>query len=134
MSSEEKKHSEKIDGLLETIGGLTLLEASEFVSAFEDRFGVTAAAPVAVAAAAPAGGAEAPAEEEKTNFDVILKDFGGQKIQVIRVVRALTNLGLKEAKELVESAPKPIKTGLPKAEAEDVKKQLEEAGAAVELA
>jgi len=134
MSSEEKKYSEKIEGLLETIGGLTLLEASEFVSAFEDRFGVTAATPMAVAAAPAGGAAEAPAEEEKTTFDVVLKDFGGQKIQVIRVVRALTNLGLKEAKELVESAPKPIKQGLPKAEAEDVKKQLEEAGATVELA
>jgi len=134
MSSEETKNSEKIEALLETLGALTLLEASEFVSAFEDRFGVTAAAPMAMAAMPAAGAAEGAAEEEKTSFDVVLKEFGAQKIQVIRVVRGITSLGLKEAKDLVESAPKPIKQGVTKDEAEDLKKKLEEAGATVELA
>jgi large subunit ribosomal protein L7/L12 len=132
MSSEETKYSEKIERLLETVGSLTLMEASEFVKAFEIRFGVTAAAPMAMAAM-PAGGAAQAPVEEKTSFDVVLKEFGAQKIQVIRVVRALTNLGLKEAKELVEAAPKPVKQGIAKEEAEQVKKQLEEVGATVEL-
>jgi len=113
---------------------LTLVEASEFVKAFEDRFGVTAAAPMAVAAMPGAAGAEEAQEEEKTSFDVVLKEFGQRKIQVIRVVRNITNLGLKEAKELVESAPKAIKQEMAKDEAEQIKKQLEEAGATVELA
>jgi len=132
MSSEETKYSEKTEQLLETIGGLTLMEASEFVKAFEDRFGVTAAVPMAMAAMPGAGGDQV-AEEEKSTFDVVLKDFGSQKIQVIRVVRTLTSLGLKEAKELVESAPKSVKEGVNKEEAEQVKKQLEEVGATVEL-
>ncbi len=112
----------------------TMLEVSELVKEIEDKFGVTAAAPVAmpVAGVAPTGTGEAAAEE-KTEFDVILKNVGSQKIQVIKVVRALTNLGLKEAKDLVESAPKAIKEGVSKADAEEVKKQLEEVGATVEI-
>jgi len=110
-----------------------MLEISELVKEIEEKFDVTAAAPVAMpmAGAAPAG-AEAAAEE-KTEFDVVLKDIGSQKIQVIKVVRAITNLGLKEAKDLVESAPKAIKEGVSKAEAEELKKQLEEVGAGVEI-
>jgi large subunit ribosomal protein L7/L12 len=112
----------------------TMLEVSELVKEIEDKFGVTAAAPVAmpVAGVAPTATGEAAAEE-KTEFDVILKNVGSQKIQVIKVVRALTNLGLKEAKDLVESAPKAIKEGVSKADAEEVKKQLEEVGATVEI-
>lgn len=112
----------------------SMLEVSELVKEIEEKFGVTAAAPVAmpVAGAAPGAAAEAAAEE-KTEFNVVLKEVGAQKIQVIKVVRALTNLGLKEAKDLVESAPKAIKESVPKAEAEDVKKQLEEVGATVEV-
>ncbi|MEJ2633797.1 MAG: 50S ribosomal protein L7/L12 [Calditrichia bacterium] len=111
----------------------TMLEVSELVKEIEDKFGVTAAAPVAmpVGGMVPAGG-EAAAEE-KTEFDAVLKEIGSQKIQVIKVVRALTNLGLKEAKEMVEAAPKAIKEGVSKAEAEDIKKQLEEVGATVEI-
>jgi large subunit ribosomal protein L7/L12 len=112
----------------------SMLEVSELVKEIEEKFGVTAAAPVAmpVAGAAPGAAAEAAAEE-KTEFNVVLKEVGAQKIQVIKVVRALTNLGLKEAKDLVESAPKAIKESVPKAEAEDVKKQLEEVGGTVEI-
>ncbi len=111
----------------------TMLEISELIKDIEEKFGVTAAAPVAMpVAGAGAGGGEA-APEEKTEFDVILKDIGSQKIQVIKVVRAITNLGLKEAKELVESAPKAVKEGVSKAEAEEIKKQLEEVGATVEI-
>jgi large subunit ribosomal protein L7/L12 len=112
----------------------SMLEVSELVKEIEEKFGVTAAAPVAmpVAGAAPGAAAEAAAEE-KTEFNVVLKEVGAQKIQVIKVVRALTNLGLKEAKDLVESAPKAIKESVPKAEAEDVKKQLEEVGATAEV-
>lgn len=121
--------------LIEAIKNMTVLELSELVKALEEEFGVSAAAPVAVAAApAAAAGAEAaPEEEEKTSFDVILTSFGDQKIQVIKVVRALTGLGLKEAKEVVEGAPKPIKEGVSKEEAEEARKQLEEAGATVEI-
>ncbi len=124
----------KREDVLAYLEKATMLEVSELVKEIEDKFGVTAAAPVAMPAggAAAAPGAEA-AEEEKTEFDVVLKDVGSQKIQVIKVVRALTNLGLKEAKELVESAPKEIKEGVAKAEAEDVKKQLEDVGASVEI-
>ena len=112
----------------------TMLEISELVKDIEEKFGVTAAAPVAMpVAGAAAPGAEAGAAEEKTEFDVVLKEIGSQKIQVIKVVRAITNLGLKEAKELVESAPKEVKTGVSKAEAEEIKKQLEEVGASVEI-
>jgi len=112
----------------------TMLEVSELVKEIEEKFGVTAAAPVAmpVAGVGPAAGGEAAAEE-KTEFNVILKEIGSQKIQVIKVVRALTNLGLKEAKDLVESAPKAIKEGVSKAESEDIKKQLEEVGATIEI-
>lgn len=121
--------------LIEQFKGLTLIELSEFVKAFEEVFEVTAAAPVAVAAAPAAGGAggDAPAEEEKDSFDVILTGAGDKKIQVIKEVRALTSLGLKEAKDLVEGAPKPVKEGASKAEAEEIKKKLEAAGAKVEL-
>ncbi len=125
-----------VDSLLETIENMTVLELSELVKAIEDRFGVTAQAPVAVAAAgpAPAGGAPGEAaEEEKTEFDVILSAAGEKKIQVIKVVRAITSLGLKEAKDLVDSAPKPVKEAVSKDEAEDIKKQLEEVGATVEV-
>ena len=122
------------DQMIEAIKGMTVLELSELVKALEEEFGVSAAAPVAVAAAPAAGGAPAAeAEEEKTAFDVVLTSFGDQKIQVIKVVRALTGLGLKEAKDVVEGAPKSIKEGVTKDEAEEAKKQLEEAGASVEL-
>jgi large subunit ribosomal protein L7/L12 len=122
------------DELLEAIGNMTVLELSEFVKEFEDKFGVTAAAPVAVAAAPAAGGAgAAPAAEEKTEFDVILQSAGEKKIQVIKVVREITSLGLKEAKDLVDGAPKPVKEGVSKEEAEQIKAKLEEQGAAVEL-
>jgi large subunit ribosomal protein L7/L12 len=119
--------------LVEAIGSKTVLELCDLIKAIEDKFGVKAAAPVAVAAA-PAAGAEAAAPaEEKTEFSVILKDGGPKKIQVIKVVRAVTGLGLKEAKDLVEAAPKAVKEGIPKAEAENIKKQLEENGGAVEI-
>ena len=121
------------DQMIEAIKGMTVLELSELVKALEEEFGVSAAAPVAVAAAPAAGAPAAEAEEEKTSFDVVLTSFGDQKIQVIKVVRALTGLGLKEAKDVVEGAPKSIKEGVTKDEAEEAKKQLEEAGASVEL-
>jgi large subunit ribosomal protein L7/L12 len=122
------------DELLEAIGNMSVLELSEFVKAFEEKFGVTAAAPVALAAAAGAGGgAAAPAVEEKTEFDVILTAAGEKKIQVIKVVREVTSLGLKEAKDLVDGAPKAVKEGVTKDEAEQVKAKLEEQGASVEL-
>lgn len=123
------------DELLEAIGNMTVLELSEFVKAFEEKFGVTAAAPVAVAAPAAGGGAAAaaPAAEEKSEFDVILASAGEKKIQVIKVVREITGLGLKEAKDLVDGAPKPVKEGVSKEEAEQIKAKLEEQGAAVEL-
>ncbi|WP_243369610.1 50S ribosomal protein L7/L12 [Geotalea sp. SG265] len=111
---------------------MSVLELAEMVKELEEKFGVSAAAPVAVAAAAPAGGA-AEAAEEKTEFDVILKSAGANKIGVIKVVRALTSLGLKEAKDLVDGAPQPLKTGVSKEEAEEAKKQLVEAGAEVEI-
>ena len=120
------------DQLIEAIKGMTVLELSEMVKALEEEFGVSAAAPMAVAAAPAAGEAAAPAEEQ-TQFDVVLAAFGDQKIQVIKVVRALTGLGLKEAKDVVEGAPKAIKEGVTKDEAEEAKKQLEEAGATVEI-
>jgi large subunit ribosomal protein L7/L12 len=133
MASKTLTHEEVLDA----IAGWTVLELSEFVKAFEERFGVTAAAPVAVAAG-PAGagagdGAGAPAEEEKDEFDVILAATGDKKIQVIKEVRALTSLGLKEAKDLVESAPKPVLEHVSKDDAEKAKAQLEGAGASVEL-
>jgi len=123
----------KKDELIEAIKGMSVIELSELVKALEEEFGVSAAAPMAVAAA-PAGAAPAEAEvEEQTAFDVVLTAFGDQKIQVIKVVRALTGLGLKEAKDVVEGAPKAIKEGVTKDEAEDAKKQLEDAGATVEV-
>jgi large subunit ribosomal protein L7/L12 len=120
------------DELLEAIGNMTVLELSEFVKAFEEKFGVTAAAPMAMAAAPAAGGAAA-AVEEQTEFDVVLQSAGEKKIQVIKVVREVTSLGLKEAKDLVDSAPKAVKEGVSKDEAEQIKAKLEEQGAAVEL-
>ena len=120
------------DELIEAIKGMSVLELSELVKALEETFGVSAAAPMAVAAA-PAAAAEAVEEEEKTAFDVVLTGFGDQKIQVIKVVRALTGLGLKEAKDAVEGVPATLKEGVSKDEAEDAKKQLEEAGASVEI-
>lgn len=122
------------DELLDAIGNMTVLELSEFVKAFEEKFGVTAAAPVAAAAAPGAGGgAAAPAAEEKSEFDVVLTSAGEKKIQVIKVVREVTSLGLKEAKDLVDSAPKAIKEAVTKEEAEQIKAKLEEQGASVEL-
>ena len=118
--------------LVEAIGSKTVLELCDLIKAIEDKFGVKAAAPVAMAAA-PAAGADAAPAEEKTEFSVILKEGGAKKIQVIKVVRAVTGLGLKEAKDLVEAAPKAVKEGIPKTEAESIKKQLEENGATVEI-
>ena len=122
--------SEKITNILEEIKSLTILELNDLVKAVEEEFGVSAAAPVGVVAAA---GAAAPAAEEKTEFDVILTSAGASKLNVIKVVREITGLGLKDAKDLVESAPKTIKEGLSKADAEALQKQLTEAGASVEL-
>jgi large subunit ribosomal protein L7/L12 len=121
--------------LLDAIGNMTVLELSEFVKAFEEKFGVTAAAPVAVAGpgAGGAGAAAAPVVEEQTEFDVVLISAGEKKIQVIKVVREITSLGLKEAKDLVDSAPKAVKEAVSKEEAEQIKAKLEEQGAAVEL-
>ncbi|MCR5260497.1 MAG: 50S ribosomal protein L7/L12 [Candidatus Gastranaerophilales bacterium] len=118
--------------ILEKIEALTLLEAAELVKAMEEKFGVSAAAPVAVAAAAPAAGAAA-AEEEVTDVNIVLVSAGANKIAVLKEVRAITGLGLKEAKDLVDAAPKPIKEGVKKEEAAEIKKKLEEAGATVEL-
>ncbi|MGI6230491.1 MAG: 50S ribosomal protein L7/L12 [Tractidigestivibacter sp.] len=118
--------------IVEALKEMPALELADLVHELEDVFGVSAAAPVAVAAA-PAAGAEAPAEEEKTNFDVVLESFGANKIAVIKVVRTMTNLGLKEAKDLVESAPKAILEGAKKEDAEAAKAKLEEAGATVTL-
>ena len=122
--------SEKITNILEEIKSLTIIELADLVKAVEEEFGVSAAAPVGVVAVA---GAAAPAAEEKTEFDVILKSFGAKKLDVIKAVREITGLGLKEAKEMVEGAPKTVKEGVSKDEAETVKKALEEAGAEVEV-
>lgn len=121
-----------IDEIVAAVSELTVLEVSQLVKAFEEKFGVTAAAPVAVAAAGPAAAA-APAAEEKTEFDVILKGAGEKKIDVIKVVREITALGLKEAKDLVEAGGKAVKEGVSKAEAEEIKKKLVAAGADVEI-
>lgn len=118
--------------ILDTIANMTVMEVVELVEAMEEKFGVTAAAPVAVAAAAPADGGGAAAEEQ-TEFDVVMTSFGANKVSVIKVVRALTGLGLKEAKDLVEGVPATVKEAVSKDEAADVKKQLEEAGATVEV-
>ena len=120
--------------LVDQLGKMTMLELVELKNALEETWGVTAAAPVAVAAAgAPAAAGDGAAAEEQTSFDVVLTGAGDKKIQVIKVVRALTGLGLKEAKDLVDSAPKPVKEGVPREEADSVKSQLEEAGASVEV-
>jgi large subunit ribosomal protein L7/L12 len=119
--------------IVEDLSSLTVLEAAELSKLLEEKWGVSAAAPVAVAAAGGAAGAAAPAEEEKTEFDVILTDAGANKINVIKEVRAITGLGLKEAKDLVEGAPKAVKEGVNKDESEKLKAQLEKAGAKVEL-
>ena len=123
--------SEKVLALIEEVKSLTVLELSELVKALEEEFGVSAAAPVAVAAAAPAAGAAAA--EEKTEFDVILKSAGASKMNVIKVVKEVTGLGLKESKEIVDNAPKAVKEGVSKADAEEIEKKLKDAGAEVEL-
>ncbi len=120
------------EDILETISNMSVMEVVDLIEAMEEKFGVSAAAPVA-AAAAPAAGGEAAAAEEKTEFDVSLTSFGSNKVPVIKVVREITGLGLKEAKDLVESAPANVKEGVPKDEAEEIKKKLEEAGATVEV-
>ncbi|MGH7261106.1 MAG: 50S ribosomal protein L7/L12 [Nitrospiraceae bacterium] len=132
MSATQSKLSQ--DEFIAAIEGMSVLELSELVKGLETRFGVTAAAPVTVAAAPAAGGGAAVAAEEKTAFDVVLVSVpADKKIQIIKVVRELTSLGLKEAKDLVEGAPKPVKTGVPKEEADTMKKKLEESGAKVEV-
>ncbi len=124
----------EVEKLIETIENMKVLELVELKEALEEKFGVTAAAPVAMAAgAAPAAGEAAAEEEEKTDFDVILKEAGSSKIQVIKVVRQITGLGLKEAKELVDGAPSPVKEGVQKDEAEDIKSKIEEVGGTVEM-
>lgn len=122
--------TEKTTQILDAIKELTIIELADLVKAVEEEFGVSAAAPVAVAGAAVAG---APAAEEKTEFDVVLKSFGAKKLDVIKAVREITGLGLKEAKDMVEGAPKTVKEGASKEDAEEIKKKLEEAGAEVEL-
>ena len=124
--------SEKVTNLIEEVNSLTVLELSELVKALEEEFGVSAAAPAVAVAAAPAAGA-APAAEEKTEFDVVLKSAGANKINVIKVVKEITGLGLKEAKALVDEAPKTVKEGASKDDAESIKAKLTEAGAEVEL-
>jgi large subunit ribosomal protein L7/L12 len=121
------------DKLVESLGSMTVLELVDLKNKLEEEWGVTAAAPMAVAAAPAGGGDGAAAAEEKTAFDVVLTEAGGQKIQVIKVVRAVTGLGLKEAKDLVDGAPNPVKEGAAQEEADQIKAQLEEAGATVEL-
>jgi large subunit ribosomal protein L7/L12 len=121
------------DEILEAIGNMTVLELAEMVKDMEEKFGVTAAAPMMAAPVAAAGAGAAAVEEEKDEFDVILQAAGEKKIQVIKVVRELTSLGLKEAKDLVDGAPKPVKEATTKADAEEIKKKLEEAGATVEV-
>ena len=118
------------EDILEAVGAMTVMQLNDLVKAFEEKFGVSAAS---MAVAAPGAGGAAPVAEEKTEFDVILMAAGANKVNVIKTVRAITGLGLKEAKDLVDGAPKPVKEGCPKAEAEDIKKQLTEAGATVEI-
>jgi large subunit ribosomal protein L7/L12 len=122
-----------VDTVFEQLGSMTVLELVELKNKIEEEWGITAAAPVAVAAGGAVAGDGAAAVEEKTAFDVVLTEAGGQKIQVIKVVRAITGLGLKEAKDLVDSAPKPVKEGVNQEEADQLKAQLEEAGASVEV-
>ncbi len=125
--------SETVQKVLDTVKNMTVMDLANLVKALEEEFGVTAAAPVMAMAPAGAAGGAAPAAEEKTDFNVVLTGAGTNKIQVIKVVRAITGLGLKEAKDLVEQAPSTVKEGLPKDEAEKIKKELEESGAKVEL-
>ena len=122
-----------VDSIFESLGKMSVLELVELKNKIEEEWGITAAAPVAVAAPGGGGAGDGAAAEEKTSFDVVLTEAGGQKIQVIKVVRAVTGLGLKEAKDLVDSAPKPVKEGVAQEEADQIKAQLEEAGATVEL-
>jgi large subunit ribosomal protein L7/L12 len=132
--TETKEAKMSIDEIIDALGSMTVLELSQLVKALEEKFGVTAAAPmVAVGAVPGAAAAAAVEEEEQTEFDVILKDFGAQKIQVIKAVRELTDLGLRESKELVEGVPSPVKHGVNRDEAEQAKKKLEDAGAVVEI-
>ena len=131
--SEETTPSAKVGEIIETIGNLTVLELAELVKALEDKFGVSAAAPLMMAGAMPAAGGGEEAAEEQDSFDVVLTGAGDKKIQVIKVVRELTSLGLKEAKALVDEAPSAIKEGLSKQEAEEIQGRLQEAGAIVEL-
>ncbi|OLR64704.1 50S ribosomal protein L7/L12 [Peptoniphilus porci] len=125
--------SEKVEKLIEEVKGLTVLELSEVVKALEEEFGVSAAAPAAVVAAPVAGGAAPAAEEEKTEFDVVITEAGQEKVKVIKVVKDITGLGLKEAKAVVDGAPKAVKEGVSKDEAEEIKAKLEEVGATVEV-
>jgi large subunit ribosomal protein L7/L12 len=135
--AEKKKEATlSMDEIIEALGSMTVLELSELVKALEDKFGVSAAAPMVAVGAVPgagAAGASAPAEEEQTEFDVMLKDFGAQKIQVIKAVRELTDLGLRESKELVEAVPSAVRQAVNKEEAEQAKARLEDAGAVVEI-
>lgn len=131
--SEETTTSEKVAEIIETIGGLTVLELADLVKALEDKFGVSAAAPVMMAGGPVAAGGGEAAAEEKDSFDVILSGAGDKKIQVIKAVREITSLGLKEAKAMVDEAPKPVKEGVSKDEAEDIQNRLQEAGATVEI-
>lgn len=151
MADEEKKEEKKatkksttkkaaakeaglsMDEIIEALSSMTVLELSELVKALEEKFGVSAAAPMMAVAAAPGAAAVAVEEEEQTEFDVVLKDFGAQKIQVIKAVRELTDLGLRESKELVEGVPSPVRHGISKEEAEQAKAKLEGAGAVVEI-
>ena len=132
-ATEEAAVSGNVSEIIETIGGLTVLELAELVKALEDKFGVSAAAPVMMAGAVASGGDGEEAEAEKDSFDVVLTSAGEKKIQVIKVVREITSLGLKEAKALVDEAPKPVKEGASKDEAEEIQNRLQEAGATVEL-
>jgi large subunit ribosomal protein L7/L12 len=125
--------ADAVDTIFDSLGKMSVLELVELKNKIEEEWGITAAAPVAVAAPGGGGGGDGAAAEEKTSFDVVLTEAGGQKIQVIKVVRAVTGLGLKEAKDLVDSAPKPVKEGVAQEEADQIKGQLEEAGATVEL-
>lgn len=134
--AETKVAEMSMEEILDALSSMTVLELSQLVKALEERFGVSAAAPMVAVSAVPGAGPEAagaPVEEEKTEFDVILKDFGAQKIQVIKAVRELTDLGLRESKDLVEGAPSPVKEGVSKEEADAAKAKLEGAGAVVEI-
>jgi large subunit ribosomal protein L7/L12 len=133
IQKEDLKMAVTKEEVFEFIDTMTILDMSKFIKEFEERYGVTAAAPIAMAAMPGAAGAAAPEVEEKTSFDVILNAAGEKKIQVIKVVRELTSLGLKEAKDLVDGAPKPVKTGVSKEEADSIKAKLEEQGATVEI-